>query len=91
MSNYCEKVTIVNSSGHLNCRAKEKRRLELLQQKTSFTPGLWNINTVAIGGLGKDPEEATNEGIGIKAKLRAIIFYCRRCCWRGSFSDSSEY
>ena len=74
MNNYCEKVTIVNSSGFLNCRAKEKRRLELLQQKTSFTPGLWNINTVAIGGLGKDPEEATNEGIGIKAKLRAIIF-----------------
>lgn len=65
MTNCCKEVTIVKSSGYLNCRAKEKRRLELLQQKTSFTPGLWNINTVVIGGLGKDPEETTNEGIGI--------------------------
>ena len=74
MSNCCKKVTIVNNSGYLYCRAKERKRLELLQQKTSYTPGLWNINTVVIGGLGRGPEETTSEGIGIKAKLKSHYF-----------------
>ena len=41
--------------------AKEKRRLELWQQKNTFTPGQWNVNTVLMGGLGKDPDEIQEE------------------------------
>lgn len=37
--------------------AKQKRRMNLLQQKATYTPGLWNTNTVMLGGLGKDPEQ----------------------------------
>ena len=37
--------------------AKQKRRMNLLRQKAAYTPGLWNANTVMLGGLGKDPEQ----------------------------------
>ena len=29
---------------------------ELKTQKAEYTPGLWNVNTVLMGGLGNDPE-----------------------------------
>ena len=31
--------------------------MNLLQQKATYTPGLWNTNTVMLGGLGRDPEQ----------------------------------
>ena len=39
-----------------NHREKERRRLAMLEQKMTYTRGLWNANTVLMGGLGKSPE-----------------------------------
>ena len=36
-------------------REKEKKLEELKSQKTEFVEGFWNVNTVLLGGLGKDP------------------------------------
>ena len=30
--------------------------VELKSQKSNFTPGVWNVNTVLMGGLGNEPE-----------------------------------
>ncbi|KAI0237485.1 Coiled-coil domain-containing protein 87 [Lamellibrachia satsuma] len=34
----------------------KKRMSEIWQTKTAFTPGEWNVQSVMLGGLGKDPE-----------------------------------
>ncbi|PIK61283.1 putative coiled-coil domain-containing protein, partial [Apostichopus japonicus] len=50
--------------------AKEKERLqkltELREQKSQYTEGMWNVATVTLGGLGRDPEleEDLEETIG---------------------------
>jgi len=30
-------------------------------KKYSYTAGQWNVNTVSMGGLGKDPDLSTDE------------------------------
>lgn len=34
---------------------KEKKLEELKSQKSEFQEGLWNVNSVMLGGLGKEP------------------------------------
>lgn len=37
-------------------REQEKKLNELRDQKTVYKNGLWNVNSVLMGGLGKDPQ-----------------------------------
>ncbi|XP_077988772.1 coiled-coil domain-containing protein 87-like isoform X2 [Glandiceps talaboti] len=48
--------------------AKQKKMKErqekvnvMKQEKTAFTPGTWNVNSILMGGLGKDPEVEIEE------------------------------
>jgi hypothetical protein len=34
---------------------RQKKLLELKKEKTKFEEGMWNVNTVFMGGLGRDP------------------------------------
>ena len=46
-------------------REREKQLAKLTKRKFSYTVGQWNINTVTMGGLGKDPDltaEVTQAG-----------------------------
>jgi hypothetical protein len=36
-------------------REKEKKMKALQEQKAEFQEGFWNVNSVLLGGLGKDP------------------------------------
>eukprot|EP00079_Xenopus_tropicalis_P033939 XP_017947710.1 PREDICTED: coiled-coil domain-containing protein 87 isoform X1 [Xenopus tropicalis] len=36
-------------------REQDKRLAELRELKEKYTPGMWNINSVMLGGLGKEP------------------------------------
>ena len=38
-----------------SCREKEKKLEEMKSQKNEYNEGFWNVNTVMLGGLGKDP------------------------------------
>lgn len=40
----------------INCREREKKLAELRSLKSDFKPGVWNVNAVLLGGLGKEPE-----------------------------------
>ena len=40
----------------LFCRERQERMQELKTQKTEFQSGMWNVNSILMGGLGKDPE-----------------------------------
>ena len=42
-------------------RAKELRRQQRYQEKSRFESGLWNVNTVVMGGLGGDPEICSSD------------------------------
>ena len=44
------------------CRAQEARRRQLYSAKSKYEAGLWNVNTILMGGLGQDPEPASDEG-----------------------------
>ncbi|XP_057180529.1 coiled-coil domain-containing protein 87 isoform X2 [Triplophysa rosa] len=38
-------------------RRKQQERINLLREmKREYVPGFWNVNTIRMGGLGKDPE-----------------------------------
>ena len=37
-------------------REREKLLHDLRSRKAAFQPGVWNADTVLLGGLGKDPE-----------------------------------
>ncbi|XP_026085076.1 coiled-coil domain-containing protein 87 [Carassius auratus] len=37
-------------------RRQQERISSLRRQKQEFVPGFWNINTIAMGGLGREPE-----------------------------------
>lgn len=34
---------------------RQKKLQELKKEKTKFEEGMWNVNTVFMGGLGRDP------------------------------------
>lgn len=40
----------------MNYRERDQKLEELRAQKTEFKEGMWNVNSVMLGGLGKDPE-----------------------------------
>lgn len=35
---------------------RDEKSEALRREKTQYTPGLWNVNTILMGGLGRDPE-----------------------------------
>ena len=37
-------------------REREKKLTELKLLKTEFQPGVWNVNSVLLGGLGNEPD-----------------------------------
>ena len=44
-------------------REREKKIEELKQEKTKYEEGMWNVNAVLMGGLGKDPIIAEAHGM----------------------------
>ena len=40
----------------LTYRDKKKKMSAMWQTKNQYTPGEWNVQSVMLGGLGKDPE-----------------------------------
>ncbi|XP_072038414.1 coiled-coil domain-containing protein 87-like [Amphiura filiformis] len=42
-------------------REKEQQLGELRAQKSEFTAGMWNVNSVLLGGLGRDPDLPVSE------------------------------
>ena len=50
-------VNLPCTSTRRQCYSEKQKRLgEIWKAKTSFTPGEWNVQSVMLGGLGKDPE-----------------------------------
>ncbi|XP_019626876.1 PREDICTED: coiled-coil domain-containing protein 87-like isoform X3 [Branchiostoma belcheri] len=41
---------------------KEQKIEELRQKKTEFVSGMWNVNSILLGGLGRDPSVEDDEG-----------------------------
>ncbi|KAJ8029847.1 Coiled-coil domain-containing protein 87 [Holothuria leucospilota] len=37
-------------------RERQEKLAQLREQKSHFTEGMWNVGTITLGGLGKDPE-----------------------------------
>jgi len=37
-------------------RERDKKLAELKSIKTEYQPGVWNVNSVLLGGLGNEPE-----------------------------------
>ena len=54
-------------------REKERMRLETLQQKNSYISGQWNVNTVLMGGLGKDPDNEGKKCIYESFKIHFLV------------------
>ena len=49
-----------------SCRAKRAKCEESYHRKNHFEQGLWNVNTVLMGGLGGDPDatgSSSEEGL----------------------------
>ena len=42
-------------------RAKEERKRRRYMDKNHFQNGMWNVNTVTMGGLGRDPHESSSD------------------------------
>ena len=58
---------------YVSCSEKEAKRHKLLQEKALYTAGLWNTNTVMMGGLGHDPpKDIAGEAIVVLCKIKAI-------------------
>ncbi|XP_071795069.1 coiled-coil domain-containing protein 87-like [Asterias amurensis] len=47
---------VLSSSKMAKQRERQERMQELKTQKTEFQSGMWNVNAILMGGLGKDPE-----------------------------------
>ncbi len=67
-------------------RAQEARRRQRYSAKSHYEAGVWNVNTVTMGGLGGDPEASSDEGITTPAfrqplSTRTITL----CIKRGTF------
>ena len=68
--NYCEFVSYtlfrirIKHPRSCCCRAKEKQRSAMRAMKQQYEPGLWNVGTVTMGGLGGEPgvSEDSEEG-----------------------------
>lgn len=37
-------------------RERERKRAELKSLKSEYKPGVWNVNSVLLGGLGNEPD-----------------------------------
>lgn len=47
---------------------RQKKMQELKKEKTKYEEGMWNVNTVFMGGLGKDPQMEEEEDIADKGQ-----------------------
>ena len=45
-------------------RSRELRRQQRYHDKSHYQPGVWNVNTVMMGGLGGDPELSSSSDEG---------------------------
>ncbi|XP_033125153.1 coiled-coil domain-containing protein 87-like [Anneissia japonica] len=51
----------INSAKATRLKEREEKLNELKSKKTEFTSGMWNVNSVMLGGLGNDPEIEVEE------------------------------
>lgn len=47
-------TVVINAT--YNFRERERKLAELKLLKTDYKPGVWNVNSVLMGGLGNEPE-----------------------------------
>ncbi|XP_022100889.1 coiled-coil domain-containing protein 87-like isoform X2 [Acanthaster planci] len=67
---------ILSSSKMAKQRERQEKLRELKNQKTDFQAGMWNVNSVLMGGLGRDPEleeeeEEVEESEGTDSRARS--------------------
>ena len=55
-------------------RAKELRRQQRYRDKSHYQPGVWNVNTVMMGGLGADPDSSPSSDEGRTMHVCTIKF-----------------
>ncbi|XP_071965051.1 coiled-coil domain-containing protein 87-like [Antedon mediterranea] len=51
----------INSAKVMRLKHREEKLKELKSKKSEFTSGMWNVNSVMLGGLGQDPEVEVEE------------------------------
>ena len=78
--------TSLSLSLSLSLRAKELRRQQRYRDKSHYQPGVWNVNTVLMGGLGADPDSSSSseEGRTMQACTCTIVIssiVCRHRIW----------
>ncbi|XP_038071406.1 coiled-coil domain-containing protein 87-like isoform X2 [Patiria miniata] len=89
---------VLSSSKMAKQRDRDERLKELKNQKTDFQSGMWNVNSVLMGGLGKDPEveeeeeePEESEGTDSRARSRrAHSRYLLRTTSRGSAKSTTS-
>ena len=55
---------IFNASyGEFACRKREEFMRDVRAKKENFVPGLWNVNVVRLGGLGKLPDKMGEQAL----------------------------
>ena len=70
-------------------REHERKMVNLRSQKNEFKEGFWNVNSVMLGGLGKDPHlEGKSMSYNTNTPLCRILSLVRPCsgpctCGRG--------
>lgn len=74
MSTYIYIYTIWCTTLTLTCREREKKIEELKQEKTKYEEGMWNVNAVLMGGLGKDPIIAEAQGLCHDVQKNLYVF-----------------
>ena len=51
------------------------RREERYKKKTQYEQGMWNVNTVMMGGLGGDPDSSGSSSEGMWADTGSTLTY----------------
>lgn len=67
-------------------RERERKLAELKKEKEEFTQGFWNVKTITLGGLGKDP---VIEGLLKHRGLFSLV--CFHCYCLGVVIFFDEY
>ncbi|XP_018430239.1 PREDICTED: coiled-coil domain-containing protein 87, partial [Nanorana parkeri] len=54
-------------------RQRERKIADLRAEKQSYSPGMWNVNSVMLGGLGSDPHRVTSASyLDLQNKINAV-------------------
>ena len=54
-------------------RAKELHRQQRYRDKSRYEPGVWNVNTVIMGGLGGDPDLSSSSEEGTCTYVCSLV------------------